>query len=63
MWYRRPQMQKRFTVYYMSGSLAGACSGFMAGAIGSIDGKLGLEGWRWIWIVEGVLTIILAIIW
>jgi MFS family permease len=40
---------------------SGAFSGLLAFAIGQADGVLGHRGWRWILVVEGVLSILVAI--
>ena len=55
MWYRREQAQKRFSFFFGSASLAGAFGGLLASAIGKMDGIRGYHGWRWIFILEGVL--------
>ena len=34
----------------------------MAAAIGKMDGMRGYHGWRWIFILEGVLTCVVALI-
>lgn len=62
MWYRRDQAQKRFSFFYQSNSLAGAFGGLLAAAIGSMNGVGGYRGWRWIFILEGAVTIVAAFI-
>ncbi|KAH9901492.1 major facilitator protein [Cubamyces lactineus] len=56
MWYRREEAQKRFSLFYSSTTLAGAFGGLLASAIGKMDGIRGYHGWRWIFILEGILT-------
>ena len=41
--------------------MAGAFSGLLAYAIAKMDGVAGYEGWRWIFILEGILTVVVAI--
>lgn len=42
--------------------LSGAFGGVLAGAIsGHLDGARGIEGWRWLFIIEGVLTVTMAL--
>jgi MFS family permease len=62
MWYRRPEAQKRYTFFFNSTSLAGAFGGLLASAIGKMDGMRGYQGWRWIFILEGVLTCVVSFI-
>jgi len=61
-WYVRYEVQKRYSVFYMIGSLASACAGILAYGIMQMDGIRGYRGWRWIFIIEGILTCIIAFI-
>lgn len=60
MWYRRSEAQKRYSFFFGSTSLAGAFGGLLASAIGNMEGLRGYRGWRWIFILEGLLTCIVA---
>ncbi|EAU29582.1 predicted protein [Aspergillus terreus NIH2624] len=40
--------------------MAGAFSGLLAFLISKMDGVGGLEGWRWIFILEGIATVLVA---
>ncbi|OAL44698.1 MFS general substrate transporter [Pyrenochaeta sp. DS3sAY3a] len=61
-WYKRDEQSKRFGVYMSAAILSGAFGGLLAGAItGGMDGTAGLRGWRWLFIIEGVATIVWAI--
>lgn len=60
-WYKRNEAQKRFTVYFCSVILAAAFGGLLASAIAQLDGVRGLSNWRWIFILEGILTILVGI--
>ncbi|KAH8198692.1 hypothetical protein TruAng_007151 [Truncatella angustata] len=62
MWYRREEAQKRYSLFFSSTSLAGAFGGLLASAIGKMDGIRGYHGWRWIFILEGCLTVVVAFI-
>ena len=63
MWYRRNEQSKRFMVFWTAAILSGAFAGILAGAIASsLDGRYGIAGWRWLFIVEGVVTVGLAFI-
>ena len=41
-------------LFYMTSALAGAFSGLLAAGIAKMDGIGGYEGWRWIFIIEGL---------
>ncbi|KAL1756348.1 major facilitator superfamily domain-containing protein [Schizophyllum commune] len=63
MWYRREEAQKRYTFFFCSTTLAGAFGGLLASAIGKMDGLRGYRGWRWVFIIEGLVTAVVAIAW
>ncbi|KAH8800624.1 phthalate transporter [Xylogone sp. PMI_703] len=54
-WYPRYDLQKRFAVFYLIGTMASAFSGILAYGVM-------LAGWRWIFIVEGLVTCCLGVI-
>lgn len=60
MWYRRAEASKRFSFFFHSNSLAGSFAGLLGYAVGHMDGILGHRGWRWIFILEGILTCVVA---
>lgn len=62
-WYKREEQSKRFAVYISAAILSGAFGGLLAGAItGGLEGAAGIRGWRWLFIVEGAATMLVAII-
>ncbi|KAL4790461.1 major facilitator superfamily domain-containing protein [Aspergillus venezuelensis] len=61
LWYPRSNAQFRLALIFASASMAGAFSGLLAYLISMMDGVGNLEGWRWIFILEGILTVIVAI--
>lgn len=48
-------------MFFSAASIAGAFSGLLAFAISKMDGIGGLEGWRWIFILEGIVTVLVAV--
>jgi len=62
MWYCRHEIQLRQTLFFSAASIAGAFSGLLAFAISKMDGIGGLEGWRWIFILEGIATVVVAVL-
>ncbi|KYK61925.1 transporter-like protein [Drechmeria coniospora] len=60
MWYRRHEAQKRYSFFFNSTTLAGAFGGLLAAAIGKMDGLRGYSGWRWIFLIEGGLTVFVS---
>ncbi|KAF9888592.1 hypothetical protein FE257_008524 [Aspergillus nanangensis] len=60
-WYCRFEVQTRMAVFYAAASIASAFSGLLAFAIEKMNGVGGLEGWRWIFIIEGIATVLVAV--
>jgi MFS family permease len=51
----------RISYFYCASALSGAFSGLLAAAIAEMDGVGGLEGWRWIFILEGIASVVLGV--
>ncbi|KAG5919039.1 hypothetical protein E4U42_006623 [Claviceps africana] len=60
MWYCSHEIQFRQALFFSAASIAGAFSGLLAFGIGKMNGVAGLEGWRWIFILEGIATVLVA---
>lgn len=54
--YTRGELAVRIGVFYTGGSLSGAFGGLLARGLSAISPRGGLEGWRWIFIMEGVIV-------
>jgi len=64
LWYRRYEVQRRMAIFYVAATLSGAFSGLLAFAIQKLDGRSGLEGWQWIFLIEGLIPVGLSfVIW
>lgn len=62
-WYTRAELTRRIAWFYSGSSLANMFGGVLGAAIlGNLDGDMGLAGWRWLFIVEGTITIGIALI-
>lgn len=60
--YTRQELGLRFSYLFTCNGLAGAIGGLIAYAIGYMDNVAGLRAWRWIFIIEGLPTIVLSVI-
>ena len=54
--YKRSELALRIGLFYTAASLSGAFGGLLARGLSEIGPRGGLEGWRWILIIEGLLT-------
>ncbi|WQF86740.1 Putative major facilitator superfamily, MFS transporter superfamily [Colletotrichum destructivum] len=60
--YTRGELALRIGIFYTAASLSGAFGGLLARGLSAIGSKGGLEGWRYIFIIEGLLTVVCGII-
>lgn len=61
-WYTRKELGLRTTTLYIGSLLSGAFSGLIsAGITNNMDGVRGLRAWRWLFLIEGVITVGVAI--
>ncbi|RSM02364.1 hypothetical protein CEP52_007994 [Fusarium oligoseptatum] len=61
MWYKRRERQYRISLFFCAASLAGAFGGILAYGIGKMGGVVWENGWRWIFILEGIATVVVAV--
>lgn len=54
-------MGKRYSVFYLLGCVASAFAGLLAYGLMQMNGLANLTGWRWIFIIEGIITCLLGI--
>ncbi|KAL5583873.1 hypothetical protein FOVSG1_015224 [Fusarium oxysporum f. sp. vasinfectum] len=61
-WYSRFDMQKRYALFYLMGTLASGLGGILAFGLQQMEGQAGIRGWRWIFIIEGIVTCIIGFV-
>ncbi|KZV65193.1 MFS general substrate transporter [Peniophora sp. CONT] len=57
-WYKRSEFGIRAAIFFSAASASGAFGGLFAAAISNMDGIGGKRGWQWIFIIEGLMTVI-----
>ncbi|KAG4444328.1 hypothetical protein IFR05_000202 [Cadophora sp. M221] len=61
-WYTPREIGKRAMIFWLAGSIGSMFSGFLqAAAYKNLNGVHGHEGWRWLFIIDGIITIPLAV--
>ncbi|KAI5456668.1 major facilitator superfamily domain-containing protein [Mariannaea sp. PMI_226] len=60
-WYCRYEVQTRMVIFFAGASLSGAFSGLLAYGIQHMDGIGNIHGWQWIFILEGIVTVLVAV--
>ncbi|KAB8281467.1 major facilitator superfamily domain-containing protein [Yarrowia lipolytica] len=61
-WYKPSEVARRAGFFYMGQFLGLLSSGLLASAALDLDGVGGFEGWRWVFIVDAIATLPLAVI-
>ncbi|ENH72348.1 hypothetical protein FOC1_g10000659 [Fusarium oxysporum f. sp. cubense race 1] len=61
-WYVRHEVAIRIAFFYLFGNVFGGFGGVLAYGLQQMDGLAGYEGWRWIFIMEGVVTALLGFV-
>lgn len=57
-WYRPEERSVRIAFVMASATLAGAFGGCIAFGVGHLNGAAGLEGFRWLFLIEGLVSIV-----
>lgn len=61
IFYTRKEIATRISILYTGNILATAFAGLIAAGIFEMDGMMGLSGWRWLFIIQGVVTFVVAV--
>ncbi|OQE25547.1 hypothetical protein PENSTE_c006G01951 [Penicillium steckii] len=59
--YKREEQAQRISYLFVSAALSGGFGGLLAFGLLRLDGAAGLEGWRWLFIVEGLMSAVIGI--
>lgn len=61
-WYTRHELQKRMSFFYLTSMVISGFSNIIGYGISLLEGRQGLGGWQWIFIVFGIVTIALGLL-
>lgn len=61
IFYTRKEIATRISILYTGNILATAFAGLIALGIFEMDGMAGLAGWRWLFIIQGIATFVVAL--
>jgi len=59
-WYKRKEFGIRAAIFFSAAALAGSFGGLLAAAIVNMNGIGGKPGWAWIFILEGLATVVIG---
>ncbi|KAL4794270.1 major facilitator superfamily domain-containing protein [Aspergillus venezuelensis] len=61
-WYRGDELFKRAGVWFVSSNLGSFIGGYLqAAAHETLDGKHGMAGWRWLFVIDGCISLPIAV--
>ncbi|MCJ1458162.1 hypothetical protein MMC28_008533 [Mycoblastus sanguinarius] len=60
-WYRKDELAKRSCIFHVSSAIATMCSGYLMAAVYHLGGVGGYAGWQWLFIVDGVISLPIAL--
>ncbi|KAK6844193.1 hypothetical protein PG995_014303 [Apiospora arundinis] len=60
-WYKSSEIGVRSAIFFSAAALAGSFGGLLAAAIALMKGVAGRPGWAWIFILEGIATVLVGI--
>ncbi|KAK6084483.1 major facilitator superfamily transporter [Seiridium cupressi] len=62
-WYTKTELAKRIAIFHMTAPIGTAFSGYLQAAVyQNLNGVHGLAGWRWLYIICGVMTLPVGIV-
>ncbi|CCH41953.1 Vitamin H transporter 1 [Wickerhamomyces ciferrii] len=62
LWYPPHRITRRIGYYFTAAQLSAAAAGLVAAGFQKMDMIHGLEGWRWLFLVYGVITIFVSLL-
>ncbi|CAK7237470.1 hypothetical protein SBRCBS47491_009986 [Sporothrix bragantina] len=57
-WYAPRELATRMAIFYGANTAAGAFGGVIAYGVGNLDGAHGWRAWKWLFLIEGVITMV-----
>ncbi|KAK0239198.1 MFS general substrate transporter [Armillaria nabsnona] len=61
-WYKRSEFGVRAAVFFSAATVSGAFGGLLAAAISNMEGVGGKPAWAWIFILEGLVTVVAGVV-
>ncbi|KAI4946759.1 hypothetical protein J4E91_006931 [Alternaria rosae] len=62
IFYTRKEIATRISILYSGNILASSFAGLIALGVFKLDGVHGISGWRWLFIIQGVATFVIAVV-
>ena len=62
LWFPQSQQARAFSRYYVAFPISSVVTGLVSGPLLNLQGRLGLAGWQWLFLVEALPAIALGIV-
>ncbi len=62
LWFPQEMRSRAISRFYVSFPLSNVFMGLIAGALMNLNGKLGLKGWQWLFLIEALPAILLSVV-
>ncbi|KAH8910348.1 MFS general substrate transporter [Coniochaeta sp. PMI_546] len=60
-WYRKDELAKRSCIFHASSALGTMFSGYLMAAVYKLNGRNGFHGWQWLFIVDTIISLPVAV--
>ncbi|KAJ9409616.1 hypothetical protein DTO045G8_2542 [Paecilomyces variotii] len=60
-WYRKDELAKRSCIFHTSSAIGSMFSGYLMAGVYHLGGKGGFKGWQWLFIVDGIISLPVAL--
>lgn len=61
-WYKKEELAKRACLFHTASAIGPMVSGLLQAGLSRLDGRGGIAGWKWLFIVDGVIAIPIALL-
>jgi ACS family tartrate transporter-like MFS transporter len=62
LWFPSKERARAISLFYIALPLSSTVMGSVAGALLRLDGRMGLHGWQWLFLVEGLPALVLGVV-
>ncbi|KAI0594604.1 major facilitator superfamily transporter [Biscogniauxia sp. FL1348] len=60
--YKKEEQARRISYLFVAAALSGAFGGLLAYGLTSLHGTGGLAGWRWLFLIEGIISVVVGLV-
>src|SRR6476659_7665041 len=60
-WYPAPERARAYATFLAAIPVCGVIGGPISGALLGLDGRLGLRGWQWVFLLEGIPSVLVGL--